>query len=123
MRSSSSWTSSGSGGGSSHHARRSSACSPEQVPKADMRFTETPLHGAWLIETEPIRDDRGWFARSFDREQFLSRGMDPEVVQCNISYNARAGTLRGMHYQSDPHGEPKLVRCTRGAILDVIVDL
>ena len=72
---------------------------------------------------EPIGDERGWFARTFDAEVFAANGLDPAVVQCNVSYNARAGTLRGMHFQRDPHGEDKLVRCQRGAIFDVIVDL
>jgi dTDP-4-dehydrorhamnose 3,5-epimerase len=86
-------------------------------------FRETALPGASLIELEPIRDERGWFARTFDAEAFRERGLDPAVVQCNASFNERAGTLRGMHYQEQPHGEPKLVRCTRGAVFDVIVDL
>ena len=72
---------------------------------------------------EPIGDERGWFARTFDAEVFAAHGLDPSVVQCNVSYNARAGTLRGMHFQRDPHGEDKLVRCQRGALFDVIVDL
>ena len=88
-----------------------------------MIFTETPLSGASLIELDPVRDERGWFARTFDAEEFRERGLDPDVVQCSTSFNERAGTLRGMHYQEEPHGEPKLVRCTRGAIYDVIVDL
>lgn len=88
-----------------------------------MIFTETPLAGAWVIEPERREDERGFFARTYDREEFAARGIDPAVAQCNTSYNARAGTLRGMHFQTSPHGEPKLVRCTRGAIHDVIVDL
>ncbi len=88
-----------------------------------MRFVQTPLAGAWVIEPERIGDERGWFARTFDAEEFRARGLNPEVVQCNASFNARAGTLRGMHYQADPHGESKLVRCVRGAIFDVAVDL
>lgn len=88
-----------------------------------MRFTQTPLAGAWLVELELIADQRGWFARSFDADEFAARGMEPVVAQCNASFNTRAGTLRGMHYQADPHGEPKLVRCVRGAIFDVCVDL
>ena len=88
-----------------------------------MRFTETPLQGSWLIELDRLEDERGFFARTFDREEMASRGMEPSVVQCNTSYNARAGTLRGMHFQAEPYGEPKLVRCTRGAVHDVIVDL
>lgn len=88
-----------------------------------MRFEETPLSGAWVIDPERIADERGYFARTFDREEYRARGMDPAVAQCNTSYSARAGTLRGMHFQAHPHGEPKLVRCTRGTIHDVIVDL
>ncbi len=88
-----------------------------------MKFRETPLHGVWLIEPERIGDERGWFARTFDAEEFRARGMNPDVVQCNASFNARRDTLRGMHYQTDPHGESKLVRCVRGAIFDVAVDL
>jgi dTDP-4-dehydrorhamnose 3,5-epimerase len=88
-----------------------------------MRFVQTPLAGAWVIELERIEDERGWFARSFDVEEFEARGMDPAIAQCNVSFNARSGTLRGLHHQSEPHGEPKLVRCVRGAIFDVAVDL
>jgi dTDP-4-dehydrorhamnose 3,5-epimerase len=88
-----------------------------------MRLTDTPIPGAKLIELEPIEDERGWFARTFDAELFAEHGLDPTVAQCNVSVNARAGTLRGMHYQADPHGEPKLIRCSRGAIFDVLVDL
>jgi dTDP-4-dehydrorhamnose 3,5-epimerase len=88
-----------------------------------MRFEETPLTGVWIVELERVEDERGWFARTYDGEEFASRGIELEVRQCNSSYNARAGTLRGMHYQADPHGEPKLVRCVRGAIFDVAVDL
>lgn len=88
-----------------------------------MRFLQTPLPGAWLLAPEPIEDERGWFARTFDAEAFRERGMSAEVVQCNASFNRRAGTLRGLHYQAEPHGEPKLVRCPRGAIFDVAVDL
>ena len=88
-----------------------------------MRFTETPLAGAWLIDFDRHEDERGFFARTYDRDELQARGMDPTVAQCNTSFNTRAGTLRGMHFQAAPHGEPKLVRCTRGAIFDVIVDL
>jgi len=88
-----------------------------------MRFLPTPLAGAWVIELEPVADERGWFARTFDADEFRERGMDPTVVQCNTSFNARRDTLRGLHYQAAPHGEPKLVRCVRGAIFDVAVDL
>jgi dTDP-4-dehydrorhamnose 3,5-epimerase len=88
-----------------------------------MRFIQTPLAGVWVIEPERLGDERGWFARTYDAEEFRAHGLDPAVAQCNASYNARAGTLRGMHYQAPPHGESKLVRCVRGAIFDVAVDL
>jgi dTDP-4-dehydrorhamnose 3,5-epimerase len=86
-------------------------------------FTETPLKGAFLINIEPHRDDRGFFARTFCRQEFERHGLNSSVVQCNISWNAKAGTLRGMHFQTVPHSEAKLVRCARGQIHDVIVDL
>ncbi len=88
-----------------------------------MRFAETSLSGAWVIDPDRLEDERGYFARTFDRDEWVARGMDPGVVQCNVSFNPRTGTLRGMHLQAEPHGEPKLIRCTRGAIYDVIVDL
>jgi dTDP-4-dehydrorhamnose 3,5-epimerase len=88
-----------------------------------MRFTQTPLPGAWVVELDLLGDERGWFARTFDAEEFEARGLDPSVVQCNASFNSRRDTLRGMHYQAEPHGESKLVRCVRGAIFDVAVDL
>jgi len=88
-----------------------------------MRFSQTPLEGVWVIELEKLGDARGWFARTFDADEFARRGMDATVAQCNASFNAREGTLRGMHYQAEPHGEPKLVRCVRGSIYDVAVDL
>jgi dTDP-4-dehydrorhamnose 3,5-epimerase len=88
-----------------------------------MRFVETPLPGVIVIEPERLTDERGWFARGFDRGEFAARGMNPDVIQANASFNGRAGTLRGMHYQAEPHGETKLVRCARGAIFDVAVDL
>jgi len=88
-----------------------------------VKFTETALAGVWVIELEPIADERGWFARTFDAADFAACGIEAPVVQCNASYNAHAGTLRGMHYQAEPHGEPKLIRCVAGAIFDVAVDL
>jgi len=88
-----------------------------------MRFIETPLPGAWIIELDLLGDERGWFARTFDADEFEARGLDPTIAQCNASFNARQATLRGMHYQAEPHGESKLVRCVRGAIFDVAVDL
>lgn len=88
-----------------------------------MRFIRTLLPGAWVIELEELGDERGWFARTFDAQEFEAHGLNPDVVQCNSSFNLHRGTLRGMHYQADPHGESKLVRCVRGAIFDVAVDL
>ena len=88
-----------------------------------MIFTETPLNGAFLIDLELHRDDRGFFARTFCRREFEKRGLNANVVQCNLSSNAKAGTLRGMHFQKSPGAEAKLVRCVRGALYDVIVDL
>lgn len=88
-----------------------------------MKFTPTELPGAHLVEIEPIADERGFFARAWDGAAFAAHGLDPALAQCNISFNRRKGTLRGMHYQAAPHGEAKLVRCTMGALLDVIVDL
>ncbi len=88
-----------------------------------MIFHETPLPGAFLVELEPLADERGFFARSFCAAQFAARGLAAHMSQCSISYNARRATLRGMHYQAAPHEEHKLVRCTAGAIFDVLVDL
>jgi dTDP-4-dehydrorhamnose 3,5-epimerase len=76
-----------------------------------------------VIELEPLRDERGWFARTYDERVFRERGIDPTVMQCNASVNPRPATLRGLHYQAPPHGETKLVRCVTGAIFDVAVDL
>jgi dTDP-4-dehydrorhamnose 3,5-epimerase len=84
---------------------------------------ETPLAGAYTIDLDRIEDDRGFFARSFCAREFAALGLDEAVVQCNVSFNHRVGTLRGMHYQAEPYGEAKLVRCTMGRILDVIVDI
>lgn len=88
-----------------------------------MNFVATELRGAYVVEPERLEDDRGFFARTYCRKEFLAHGMNPDVVQCNISFNRSKGTLRGMHYQNAPYEEAKLVRCTRGAIFDVIVDL
>ncbi len=88
-----------------------------------MRFAETSIGGAFLIEPEPRGDDRGWFARVWCRDEFQAHGLDANFVQCNNSYSRDAGTLRGLHYQAAPHEEAKLVRCLRGAIYDVIVDV
>jgi dTDP-4-dehydrorhamnose 3,5-epimerase len=88
-----------------------------------MKFIETRLKGAFVIELEKKEDERGFFARTYCRREFESRGLNPNVVQCNISYNRTRGTLRGMHYQVSPHEEAKLVGCIRGAIYDVVIDL
>lgn len=88
-----------------------------------MIFEEAPLPGAWVVRLEQLHDERGYFARTFAADEFQRRGLDPGVVQCSISFNPRRGTLRGLHYQADPHGECKLIRCTRGGVYDVLVDL
>ncbi|MGO8756747.1 MAG: dTDP-4-dehydrorhamnose 3,5-epimerase [Terracidiphilus sp.] len=88
-----------------------------------MKFNQTALKGAYVIELEKLADDRGYFARAWCQHEFLDHGLDVVLVQCSISYNAKAGTLRGMHYQDPPYAETKLVRCTCGAVYDVIVDL
>ena len=88
-----------------------------------MIFTETKLKGAFIIEPEPLEDERGFFARTFDEKEFEAHGLNPRVVQCNISFNKKKGTLRGMHYQVAPYEEAKLVSCVRGVIYDVIIDL
>ncbi|NMF60995.1 dTDP-4-dehydrorhamnose 3,5-epimerase [Pseudanabaena yagii] len=88
-----------------------------------MKFLETKLKGAYIIRLEPIIDHRGFFARSWCEQEFRDHGLNSNLVQCNISFNIKKGTLRGMHYQVKPHEEAKLVRCTQGAIYDVIIDL
>lgn len=88
-----------------------------------MRFDPTPLPGAFVIEMERHQDERGFFARTYCASEFREQGLHTEWPQCNTSYNLRAGTLRGMHWQAAPHAEVKLVRCTAGAVFDVIVDL
>jgi dTDP-4-dehydrorhamnose 3,5-epimerase len=86
-------------------------------------FTPTPIKDAWLVEVKRLEDERGFFARSFCQQEFKEHGLDPRLAQCNVSFNAKRGTLRGLHYQAAPHEEAKLVRCTQGAIWDVVVDL
>jgi dTDP-4-dehydrorhamnose 3,5-epimerase len=88
-----------------------------------MKFTETPVAGAYVIDIEPVEDDRGFFARTWSSQELAGRGLEHRLVQCSISFNTRRGTLRGMHYQAPPYAEVKLVRCTRGAIFDVIADM
>lgn len=88
-----------------------------------MIFIETKLRGAFIIEPEPLEDERGFFARTFDQKEFEAHGLNPRVMQCNISFNKKKGTLRGMHYQIAPYQEAKLVCCTKGAIYDVALDL
>jgi dTDP-4-dehydrorhamnose 3,5-epimerase len=88
-----------------------------------MIFLEAALKGAYIIEVEKLEDERGFFARSWCAQEFKEHGLNPRLAQCNISYNHKKGTLRGMHYQTMPYEEVKLVRCTRGAIYDVIIDL
>ena len=88
-----------------------------------MRFTETEIKGAWILDAERIADERGFFARTWARDEFVAHGLNPDLAQCNVSYNHQKGTVRGMHWQAPPHAETKLVRCTQGAIYDVIVDI
>lgn len=88
-----------------------------------MNFIETGLGGAYLIQPERSADERGFFMRTWCRREFEERGLNSRLVQCNLSYNRLRGTLRGIHYQAEPHQEAKLVRCTRGAVYDVIIDL
>ena len=88
-----------------------------------MIFTPTELDGAFVIDLEPIADERGFFARAWCQHELEAHGLSTRAAQCNVSFNTRKGTLRGMHYQRAPHAEVKIVRCTRGSIYDVIVDL
>jgi dTDP-4-dehydrorhamnose 3,5-epimerase len=88
-----------------------------------MIFTETPLGGAYAIDPEPASDERGLFARVWCAREFAAQGLETGIAQISVSFNVHQGTLRGLHYQAEPHAELKLVRCSRGAIFDVIVDL
>ncbi len=88
-----------------------------------MIFHETKLQGVFEIHLEPKSDERGFFARAWCQKEFENKGLNSKLVQCSISFNSRKGTLRGMHYQAPPYAESKLVRCTKGAIYDVVVDL
>ena len=88
-----------------------------------MKFRETEIPGVFEIELETMPDERGFFARTWCQKEFAIHGLSPKLVQCSVSFNKRKGTLRGLHYQVAPHAETKLVRCTRGAIYDVVLDL
>jgi len=88
-----------------------------------MKFQATKIAEVFEIHVEPRRDERGFFARTWCRKEFEEHGLESTLVQCSISFNARKGTLRGMHYQAAPFGESKLVRCTKGSICDVVLDL
>jgi dTDP-4-dehydrorhamnose 3,5-epimerase len=88
-----------------------------------MEFVDTPLKGAYLIRLKKIEDERGYFARSWCCEEFKQHGLKSQMTQMNVGFSPRAGTIRGLHYQLPPHAEAKFVRCTRGSIYDVIVDL
>jgi dTDP-4-dehydrorhamnose 3,5-epimerase len=88
-----------------------------------MRIEPTRLDGVFTVEIEPLRDNRGYFARTFCIDEFKAAGLNPAVVQCNVSVNIRRGTVRGMHFQRPPHTEAKLVRCATGALYDVLVDI
>ncbi len=88
-----------------------------------MKFRETPVSGAFVVELEPVGDERGFFARSFCADEFRAHGLEPAVVQCNISLNSKKGTLRGLHWQQAPKQEAKVVRCIRGSLFDVVADV
>ncbi len=88
-----------------------------------MTFEQTKVSGVFEVRVKPISDQRGFFARTWCRTEFEKNGLNPELVQCSLSFNTRKGTLRGMHFQAAPHAEAKLVRCTRGLIHDVVIDL
>ena len=88
-----------------------------------MKISETELAGAYVIELEAVEDERGYFARTYCRKEFTEYGLKTEIAQCSLSYNARRGTLRGMHYQVEPEAETKLVQCMCGSLYDVIIDL
>ena len=88
-----------------------------------MIYRETKLHGVFEVSLQPNTDERGFFARSWCRDEFEQHGLNPALVQCNISFNKKEGTLRGMHYQLAPKAEDKIVRCLRGALFDAIIDL
>ena len=88
-----------------------------------MIFTKTPLKDAYIIDIEPFEDERGFFARAWCQNELKAQGLNPRLSQANLSYNKQKGTLRGMHFQRPPHAEVKIVRCIRGALYDVIIDI
>ncbi len=88
-----------------------------------MNFQKTRLEGAWIVDLNRLEDERGFFARSFCQREFTEHGMNPHIAQCNVSYNQKKGTLRGMHLQISPSREAKVVQCTQGAIYDVMIDM
>jgi dTDP-4-dehydrorhamnose 3,5-epimerase len=88
-----------------------------------MKYTPARVAGAWIMDITPIHDPRGFFATTWLPDEMRERGMNPALAQCNLAFNHQRGTLRGMHFQKAPHAQAKIVRCTRGALLDVIVDL
>lgn len=88
-----------------------------------MKFTPTKIAGVWIVDMERREDERGWFARTWCAEEFRRHGLNPNLSQCSASFNRRRGTLRGMHWQAAPHEEAKLVRCVRGAMFDVALDV
>ena len=88
-----------------------------------MKFISAGIAGAYIIEPEPIEDERGFFARTFCKEEFAARGLTDTIAQCSVSFNMNRGTLRGIHYQVAPHEEAKTVRCSRGGVYDVLLDL
>ena len=88
-----------------------------------MQFTQSRLPGAWIIDITAFRDDRGLFAMTWLPDEFRQHGIEPTLAQCNLAFNHKRGTLRGMHFQQAPHAQAKIIRCTRGALLDVIIDL
>jgi dTDP-4-dehydrorhamnose 3,5-epimerase len=88
-----------------------------------MKFIPTAVQGVFIIQLEPVEDERGYFARTWCREEFRNQGLDPALEQCNLSFNRHRGTVRGLHYQAPPGEEAKLVRCSRGSLFDVALDL
>ena len=88
-----------------------------------MKFSKTPISGAWLVDLEPIHDDRGFFARAWDESEFVDHGIDPTIAQVNLSHSEQAGTFRGFHWQEPPHAETKVIRCVAGSVFNAIVDM